>query len=58
MKLHFGGAVVEHLLGRSFARASNFSGSDKTHAGPGVIRNERSTRRSPPSLEKSNRGVD
>ena len=31
------------MLGRSFARASNFSGSDKTHAGPGVIRNERST---------------
>lgn len=43
MKLHFGGAVVEDVLGRSFARASNFSGSDKTHAGPGVIRNERST---------------
>jgi len=43
MKLHFGGAVVENVLGRSFARASNFSGSDKTHAGPGVIRNGRST---------------
>jgi hypothetical protein len=43
MKLHFGGQVVEGVLGPSFARASNFSGSDKTHAGPGVLRNERST---------------
>jgi hypothetical protein len=43
MKLHFGGQVVEGVLGPSFAHASNFSGSDKTHAGPGVRRYERST---------------
>jgi len=43
MKLHFGGELVEDVLGRSFARASNFSGSNKVHAGPGVVHNERST---------------
>ena len=43
MKLHFGGRVVEGILSESFARASNFSGPNKVHAGPGINRNERST---------------
>jgi hypothetical protein len=43
LKLHFGARVVENVIGKSFARASNYSGSDKVHAEPGVNRNERST---------------
>jgi hypothetical protein len=43
VKLHFGGKVVEDVLGKSFARASNFSGTNKVQAGPGLVRNERST---------------
>jgi hypothetical protein len=42
-KLHFGGKVVEGCLGGSFARASNFAGQTKVHAGPGMVRGERST---------------
>jgi hypothetical protein len=43
VKLHFGAAVVEGVLGKSFARASNTSGANKAHAGPGIVRGERST---------------
>ena len=43
VKLHFGATVIEGVLGRSFARASNTSGADKAHAGPGIVRGERST---------------
>src|SRR2546426_1771108 len=42
-KLHFGGEVVNGVLGGSFARPSNTAGAAKTYAGPGIIRGERST---------------
>ncbi len=41
--LHFGGDVVNGVLGKSFARPSNTAGDTKTYAGPGVTRGERST---------------
>jgi hypothetical protein len=42
-KLHFGGEVVNGVLGKSFVRPSNTAGDTKTYAGPGVTRGERST---------------
>jgi len=43
VKLHFGAEVVESVLHRTFARASNTAGGEKAYAGPRVIRGERST---------------
>jgi len=43
LHLHFGGQVVENVLGQSFAQASNVSGKNKVYAGSGVSRDERST---------------
>jgi len=43
LHLHFGGQVVENVLGRSFAQASNTSGKTKVYAGCGMNRDERST---------------
>ena len=42
-KIHFGAELVDGVLGRSFAVASNTAGAMKTYAGAGVIRGESST---------------